>query len=143
MRFVAEGRDRSRRFRASRRKAAQGAIVMYDRYPLDALRIGNRMVDGPRIAARSNGQATTTARLAQTEAQLYHNILPPEHVFVLHVSPDVSQQRKPEHKRELIEAKSEATAQMARAGIDVIDIDAAQPLDDVLLQVKTAVWRLL
>lgn len=143
MRFVAEGRDRYRRFRASRRKAAQGAIVIYDRYPLDALRIGNRTVDGPRIAARSNGQGTRTARLAQTEAQLYRNILPPEHVFVLHVSPDVSQQRKPEHKRELIEAKSEATTQMARDGINIIDIDAAQPLDDVLLQVKTAVWRLL
>lgn len=143
LRFVAEGRDRYRRFRRSRRKAAQGAIVIYDRYPLDALRIGNRTVDGPRIMARSNGQGTTITRLAQAEADLYRNILPPEHVFVLHVSPDVSQQRKPEHKRELIEAKSEATQQIARNGINIIDIDAGQPLDDVLLQVKTAVWRLL
>jgi hypothetical protein len=64
-------------------------------------------------------------------------------VFVLHVSPDVSQARKPEHPRERIEAKSQAIKGIARGGFDLTDVDADQPLDQVLLQIKSKLWRLL
>jgi thymidylate kinase len=144
LRYLSEGRDRYRRYMASRRKAAQGTVIVYDRYPLQAVRIFNRTIDGPRIAATSNGHAgKTTGALARIEEQMYRKILPPEHVFVLHVSPDVSQQRKPEHKRELIEAKSQAIEQIARDDLNIVDVDAEQPLEQVLIQIKTALWRVL
>ncbi|HWQ16143.1 MAG TPA: hypothetical protein VNL77_25305 [Roseiflexaceae bacterium] len=144
LRYLAEGRDRYRRYLASRREAAQGTIVVYDRYPLEAVRVFNRTVDGPRIAASSEGPlGPLSRRLAQIEERMYRKIRPPEHVFVLHVSPDVSQARKPEHARELIEAKSRAIETIAREDLDLIDVDADRPVDEVLLQIKTALWRLL
>lgn len=143
LRFLADGRDRYRRYLAGRRKAAQGAIVIYDRYPLDAVRIGERMVDGPRIAAGNGQLGPIGRRLAQAEERIYHNIQPAEHLFVLHVSPEVSQQRKPAHKPATIEAKSQAIERIAGQGGNITHIDAEQPLDDVLLQVKSTIWRLL
>jgi hypothetical protein len=144
MRYLAEGQDRHRRYLSGRRKAAQGSIVIYDRYPMSQIRIFNRPMDGPRIAALCNGQAGPLERaFAQAEEGLYQRILPAEHLFVLHVSPAVSQARKPNHKGETIEAKSQAIAHIARDGLNVIDIDADQPLDRVLLQIKSAIWNLL
>ena len=144
LRYLTEGHDRYSRYLSSRRKAAQGSIVIYDRYPLNAVQIFNRAMDGPRIAAKANGHMGAAARtFAHLEDTTYRKILPAEHVFVLHVSPDVSQSRKPEHKRVLIEAKSQAIKQVERDKFSVIDIDADQPLDQVLLEIKSALWRLL
>ncbi len=144
LRSLGDARDRYRRYLDARRRAAQGTIVIFDRYPLEAVRIFNRTIDGPRIAARSNGHMGPLARrLAAAEERIYRAILPPEHVFVLHVSPDVSQTRKPGHKRELIEVKSRAIKQIARDGFDLTDIDADRPLEAIVLEVKSALWRLL
>jgi thymidylate kinase len=144
LRYLGDARDRYQRFLAGQRDAARGAIVVYDRFPLDAVRIYNRTVDGPRIAAGGNGHMRRLdVRLAAAEEQIYRRIHPPDHVFVLHVSPDVSQARKPEHPRERIEAKSLAIKGIARGAFDLTDVDADQPLDQVLLQIKSRLWRLL
>ncbi|HEX6292677.1 MAG TPA: hypothetical protein VFZ66_26070 [Herpetosiphonaceae bacterium] len=144
LRYLADGRDRYRRYLHGRRSAAQGAIVIYDRYPLDSVRLDSRIVDGPRIAATGNGHLGAVGHgLAQAEAALYRNILPPEHLFALHVSPDVSQQRKPTHQRAAIEAKSAAIERIAQTDGDLTHIDAEQPLDEVILRVKAALWKLL
>lgn len=143
LRCLADGRDRYRRYLAGRRRAAQGAVVIYDRYPLDSVRIGERMVDGPRIAAGNGQLGLIGRRLAQAEERMYHNMLPAEHLFVLHVSPEVSQRRKPAHKAATIEAKSQAIERITAQTGNLTHIDAEQPLDDVLLQVKSALWQLL
>jgi hypothetical protein len=141
LRFVSEGQDRFRRYRAGQRSVAQGAVVIYDRYPLPQVRILGRSVDGARIASANNGgMGPLMRRLAKIEEQLYARIRAPEHLFLLHVSPDVSQQRKPEHPRGLIEAKSQAIDQIARGNLAIVDVDANQPLETVLLQIKTALW---
>jgi thymidylate kinase len=144
LRFVAEGRDRYRRYRAGQRAMAQGAVVIYDRYPLSAIHLLGRTIDGPRIAAANNGRNdAVTHRLSQVEQALYARIRPPDHLVLLHVSPEVSQSRKPEHPRGLIEAKSQAIDQITRGELAIIDIDANQPLETVLLQIKTALWSLI
>jgi hypothetical protein len=108
------------------------------------VRIFNRPLDGPRVASTSNGQiGPLSERLAQSEERIYQKILPPDHVFVLHVSPDVSQARKPEHRRDVIEAKSRAIRQIAPDGFGQTDIDADMGLDQVLLQIKATLWNLL
>jgi thymidylate kinase len=144
LRYLGDAHDRYRRYKAARHAAAGGAIVICDRYPLEHVQIAGRIVDGPRIAASladsTGGQA---GRLAEAEEAIYQRIQPPDHVFALHITPEVSQSRKPGHPRERIEAKSRALQGLAAAGFDLTSIDADQPLDQVLLQIKVALWRLL
>jgi thymidylate kinase len=139
-------RNRFRFFKAARRQAAQGAIVVCDRYPLAAIHqvMEGAPMDGPRIAAEAGSEMDATmGRLARLERNIYRQIHPPDHVFVLHVSPEVSQQRKPEHALGMIEAKSRALREMDAHGLHVTDVDADQPLEQVVLQVKKSLWQLL
>jgi thymidylate kinase len=144
LRFLAEAQDRYRRYCMGQRMAAKGCIVIYDRYPLRAIRMGGGFMDGPRIARTYSGNpGPVTRKLSQAEERIYKKILPPEHVVVLRVSPDVSRARKPDHRRETIEDKSQAIRGMDRDALVLTAINADKPLDDVLLQVKSTLWRLL
>ncbi|RPI35099.1 MAG: hypothetical protein EHM70_00725 [Chloroflexota bacterium] len=144
VRFLADGNDRRQRYLEGCRAASRGILVLYDRYPLNSVRVFNHPMDGPRIAANANGHSGSWVRkMAQVEAGIYRQIEPPDHVFVLHVSPGISQERKPEHRRDWIEAKSQALSQVGAGNVAHTEIDADQPLDQVLLQVKSALWRLL
>lgn len=140
---------RYRRYLAGRRRAAQGAIVVCDRYPLQSIhRVMGDMhppMDGPRIAWMCQGEEIKgiTAHLSKKEQAIYQHIDPPDYMVVLHVSPDVSLGRKPEHTPQEIAPKIEAIERMSRGGLQIIDIDADQPLQRTLLQVKEAVWNIL
>lgn len=142
--LIAIARDRYSRDIAGRKRAAQGDVVIYDRYPLPAVRMGSRFMDGPRIdSTYSEAMGPLLTRLSESEQRIYQRIRPPDHLLVLHVSPDVSSQRKPDHEREMIETKNQALRHMERSGLPVTEIDADQPLHQVLLQVKAVVWDLL
>jgi thymidylate kinase len=144
VRFWGDGRDRYQRYLTSQRKAAQGSIIIYDRYPLQTVRIFDRAMDGPRIASTfPNGMSSLVRKLCRAEENIYQKIRPPEHLFVLQVSPEVSLARKPDHKPALIEAKSQAIAQISGDGLSFTEIDAEQPLEQVLLQIKSTLWRML
>ncbi len=144
LRFLAEGQDRYRRYLAGQREAAQGAVVIYDRYPFPDIPVNGHGMDGPRISVRKElPGASLSRRLARAEEQVYQRIRPPDRIVVMCVSPEVSQARKPEHRLELIQAKSRAIAQVSRDHLNVIEIDAEQPLEQVLLQIKTAIWSWL
>jgi thymidylate kinase len=143
---VAVGRDRYRRYRSAKQQATRGAIALCDRYPLAAIWqvMKTRPMDGPQIAVEAGREADQVTRtLARMEQDVYRKICPPDHLFVMHVSPEVSQQRKPDHDRGMIEAKASALQQMERQGLHVIEVDADQPLEQVLLQAKAALWQLL
>lgn len=137
-------RDRYERYIAGRRDASQGAVVLYDRYPINGVRIADRFMDGPRIASmHENRIGPVVAAASRLEEKIYRGIRPPDHLFVLQVSPGVSSQRKPDHEFAMLEAKSEALNNMERDGLHVTQINADQPLDQVLLEVKTRLWNLL
>jgi thymidylate kinase len=140
------GQDRYHRYISSRQQAAQGAIVLCDRYPLAAICsvMEGRPMDGPQIAVESGQEMDKLTRaLSRMEQEIYRKIRPPDHIFVLHVSPEVSQRRKPDHDPEMIQAKSQALKQMDRQGLHILDVDADQPYEQVSLQIKTALWQLL
>ncbi len=139
-RMLAEGKDRYGRYLAGQRKMAQGAVVIYERYPLKAVCIDGRPMDGPRIAASRDLENGMSTRLARAEEDLYKKIRPPDHVVVLRVRPEVSLARKPEHRRERIEAKAQALDDFAQDGLNVTEVNAEQPLDQVLVQIKSAIW---
>jgi thymidylate kinase len=140
------GQDRYRRYIRARQQAARGAVALCDRYPLAAICcvMEGRPMDGPQIAVEAGQEMDKITRvLSATEQDIYRKIRPPDHIFVLHVSPEVSQRRKPDHNPEMIEAKSQALKQMERQGLHVIDVNADQPFEQVLLQIKTALWQFL
>lgn len=147
VRYVAEGADRYRRFLAGRDDADRGYVVIYDRYPLLGVDVGERVMDGPRVSSLFPARMSRVARhLTQMEANLYASIDSPERLFILHVSPEVSQARKPEHKPASIHAKSRALAGLMQTGTangEITHVQADLPLEQVLCEVKTALWRLL
>jgi thymidylate kinase len=140
------GRDRYQRYIAGLRQAARGAIVLCDRYPLEAIHqvMESRPMDGPQIATEAGDEmGRLTRKLSEWEQAIYRKIHPPDHILVLHVSPEVSQQRKPDHQWEMIETKSRALRHMDTQNLHVIEIDADQSYEQVLLQSKAAIWKLL
>ena len=142
--LIAIGRDRYYRYLAGQRRASQGALVIYDRYPLEGARVAAWYMDGPRIASTyADNIKGTLAAMARMEQGIYQRIRPPDHLVILHISPDVSFKRKPQHRRQMIEAKSQALRQFDWESLPTTEIDANQPLDQVLLQAKAVVWDLL
>jgi len=144
IRLVGQGRDRYRRYCAGRQKAARGSIVIFDRYPLHNVHLFGRTMDGPRIAALHGDELRgLTRRLVVAEEGWYRKIVPPEHIFLLRVRPEVSLARKPEHAPERIVAKSHALNELAESNTQVTVIDAEKPLEAVLLEIKQRVWNLI
>ncbi len=140
-RLLAEGKDRLDRYLAGQRKTAQGAVVLYERYPLENVCVDGRPMDGPRIAVGRTIGTGLSAGLARAEQDLYKKIRSPDHIVVMRVRPEVSVARKPDHPRDRIEAKAHALDEFARDGLNVLEVDAEQPLDQVLLQIKSAIWN--
>lgn len=142
--LIAIGMDRYGRYIAGRRNASGGGLVIYDRYPLPAASMGSRFMDGPRIASMYREEmGPLVAALSRAEQNIYRRIRPPDHLVILQVSPHVSAQRKSNHRREMLETKCQALNRIGGKGLHATEIDADQPLDQVLIQVKTAVWDLL
>jgi thymidylate kinase len=142
--YVAVGRDRYRRFVAGQQRANNGAVVIFDRFPLPGLSVNGRPADGPRIAyANPAPLGRFTRKLAQIEESYYRRIPGPENLVLLQVSPEVSLARKPDHSREEIEAKCLAMRGLDAGASNLIEINADRPLEMVLGQVKANLWRLL
>jgi thymidylate kinase len=147
---VSVGWDRRRHHARGRRDADAGGIAVFDRYPLASLcdRPEHRLLDGPQVAdlvgPHSRG---LTGALAVVEERIYRGFGLPDHLVLLDVDPLVAARRKPDHRIDVIRAKTLAAAQLAglaeAAGAPVTRIDANQPLDRVLLEVKTRLWDAL
>lgn len=141
---ISQARDRYARYAIGRRQAAAGAIVIYDRYPLPDVYIAAGPIDGPRVSSTSAVLPAGLARaVSRLERGLYDGIRPADHYFVLHVDPAKAHQRKPDHKRTTVDANALAIELMAADGPNQTHVDADQPLEQVLLDVKSALWRLL
>jgi len=148
---VSIGLDRGRRFRDARRDVESGRVVLFDRFPLETLsgHADHRLLDGPQIATAVQASGPLTSWLTRVEERMYQLFRLPHHLVILQVSPQVSLSRKPDHRSEVLAAKSRAVAELAtlaeraRPPVNVIRVDADQALDAVLLEVKTGVWDVL
>lgn len=139
--YLSLGLDRYRRYRIGRRYAENGSFVIYDRFPQADL------FDGPKIHLAANGNKGFIARVfSNWEQNLYRNFHQPDHLIVLNVHPDISLQRKPDHRWETILAKnsalSELTSRLAAnpAQGNWIPLNANLSLDEVIRQLKMEVW---
>ncbi len=129
-----EIRGKLKALKQAHRLAAQGSIAVLDRLP--QMQVPG-LSDGPRMQ-----QGNSFAWAARAELKLFSEVasLPPDLVVKLIVSPEVAHARKPDHNIEKMRRKAEITEALAFP-CRIVEIDANQPLDEVILQVKRAVWE--
>jgi thymidylate kinase len=138
---AALARDRYRTFRAARRFATNGGLVVCDRFPLPQL----ETMDAPRVRrlgdpGRFQG---LVARLEAIERRYYDAIANPDVLIVLRVDPEVAVARKPEEDPEFIRARWAEVWAVDWEEVPAHVIDAGAPREDVLAALKAHVWQSL
>lgn len=131
------------------RAAANGEIVICDRYPSDTIGV----MDSPRLREQPAQRGIVLAIfnwLARLEQQLYKQIPPPDIVLRLQVSIETAQQRnrqrfKPGKETDAYVASRHRHArEWHRSGTKYIyDIDTEQSLATTIHCVKKAIWESL
>jgi thymidylate kinase len=139
--------DRQRLILKTRRRAAEGEIIVCDRYPS---RIIGAM-DSPRLEEeplKTGPVAAIYNHLARLEKQLYKQIPPPDIVLKLKVSLETAKKRNRERNGQDGEAYLEARHRQSQdwhmpGTRYVYDIDTEQPLEETICNVKEAIWESL
>ncbi len=134
--------EKQNKLQQSQKARARGKIVICDRYPQNQILGFN---DGP-LLSNSQGHNSSYPRFLQAwELQRYQymvNTIHPDLVIKLNITPEVAVARKPEEQIEIVRQKVAAVKSMTfPPQTIVVNIDATQTLDEVLLQVKQAIWK--
>lgn len=146
------GEDRVRRYRAACRDVHAGRVVFFDRFPLESLSSlpEHRLLDGPQIAAALGKRpGRLTSVLARAEERRYRHFRLPDVLILLDVDAELGVRRKPDHEAEILAIKSRSAmelAVLARAGRQAVRvwlIDAGEPLEAVLTEIKSRLWDVL
>lgn len=137
---VLTARDRYRLYTRSRRIAANGGIVVCDRYPLEQL----RTMDGARTtwARGLPGLTRLGAALIDREARYYAAFSRPDVMAVLRVEPEVAVRRKTDEEENYVRRRSTEVWNAVWDDTTVV-VDAAQPAAGVLADLRAAVWERL
>jgi thymidylate kinase len=127
-------RRKVRLLRKARRMADRGSVMLIDRYPqsqFPGISDGARQQDG-----RGFAWAAAMERRLLAEAAG----LGPDLVLKLHISPEAAHARKPDHDLATIRRKCDVVDSLAFPDARVVVLDAGEPLDQVTLAAKAAVW---
>lgn len=134
-------REKRSRLGQARRARGQGRIVICDRYPQSQVMGFN---DGPLLSTWLEQRHWIPRALARRESAVYRAAThcPPDLVIKLVAPTEVAWRRKPERSMEALERRVEAVRALRfPPHTRVVEIDAAQPLDRVLLEAKASVWE--
>jgi thymidylate kinase len=135
-------RDRSLTYERARRAVSAGCIVIADRFPLPHV----TLMDSP-VAPRLLGTRTSSrlaSSLARLEARYYERIGRPDVLVVLRVHPDVAAERKRgTDDEDMVRLRSEEISRVDWSDSGAVLVDADRPKDDVLNEIKSAVWSRL
>jgi thymidylate kinase len=118
----------------------RGMIVVCDRYPQSQV-MG--FGDGPLLSHWYNHPWKIKRFLAQWEATPYRmaELYPPDLVIKLHVTPEIALQRKADVDIEEYKRRVDAVKRLRYPPFTkVVDVDANQVFDEVLLRVKHFLW---
>lgn len=142
--YLSVGRDRYGRYRRAQVEAANGRVIIFDRFPFAA------PLDGPEIHLLGDGSLNLASRyMSRAERDLYRQLDPVDLLILLEVSPKTSLRRKPDHALETLRAKNAAVekvrARLAReaASWNWITVDTEVPIGETLLTIKRAIWAAL
>jgi thymidylate kinase len=139
--ILALARERRRRAREARRARGRGMVVLSDRLPQSQYPGWN---DGPRLTAWLTAASRLKRAAARRERESFAlvDLTPPDLVFKLRVSPEVAARRKPETPPAQLNSGLELVRRMRFPPTTrVVDLDAEQPLADMVLEAKRAVWE--
>lgn len=128
---------RIRRFKRMLAMRKKGYIVIADRFP--QLDIPSAF-DGPDMSVAADGRPFVQ-KLARREQKAFEWMTSyrPDLVVRLKVDLDTACERKPDHRREALERKIGLVHQFTFGGADIAEVDANQPLAQVLDDVRAAV----
>ncbi|WP_373050353.1 hypothetical protein [Thalassovita aquimarina] len=137
------GLEKRAKHRRMIRARNRGMVVVCDRYPQDQFQGFN---DGCLLGGLAASPSRLVRALAKWEARIYADARrsPPDVVIKLIASPEVALSRRPEMSDE--EIKSRIAAVRALRFIDgtlVFEIDADQPLEEVVQSVRRLIWKVL
>jgi hypothetical protein len=135
-------RDRRRDYHRARRVADAGGIVVSDRWPLRQI----SLMDGPRTAwfhAHLNGSGGAVRRFVEAERRCYAHIAPPDVLVVLRLDPEVAVARRTDEEESYVRRRNTEIHGVDWSGTNAVVIDAAQPANDVLAQIRRTVWERL
>jgi thymidylate kinase len=136
-------RERRRWATELRRARSLGMVVLSDRLPQTQFAGLN---DGPRYGAWLESPSWLRRTVARREQASFRDagIVPPDVVVRLRVPVDVAAQRKPDTPLDQLRRKVAIVDGLRfPPPTRVVEIDAAQPLDRVLQNVKRAIWASL
>ena len=140
---LALARERVRRALSARRAKSLGMVVLSDRIAQSQF---PGMNDGPRLMAWRDSPSRWRRWAAEREQRAFHlsELVPPDLVIKLHVPAEVALRRKPETPPEQVARGAQLIRDLRwPATTRVVDLDATQPLDQVIVQAKRAVWAAL
>jgi thymidylate kinase len=129
------------RFRRMMKLRHKGMIIIADRFPqLDF----PSAFDGPDMAVGSEG-SRFVQWLAQREQKAFEWMTSyrPDLAIRLNVDLDTACARKPDHRREALERKIAITPRLTLNGAKFVEVDANQPLEQVLAAAKVAMAETL
>ncbi|HKY31055.1 MAG TPA: hypothetical protein VJV23_00870 [Candidatus Polarisedimenticolia bacterium] len=134
--------EKRRKLKKAWRARSRGMIVVCDRYPQNQVMGYN---DGPLLAGWSDHRLGLLRALSRWEGWPYAlaERYPPDLVVKMNVSPPVAVRRKPDmHEAEVVR-RIETIRSLRFPASRVAEIDADQPLEHVVLEVKRHVWSVL
>jgi hypothetical protein len=136
-------REKAGRLRAAERARQRGLVVVCDRFPQSQVLGFN---DGPLLSPWLDHPSLVRRRLAEWELGVYRSAsrLAPDLALKLDISPTVAISRKPDMALEECARRRAAVAALDWGPrCEHLVIDAEQPLEKVLLEVKRAIWARL
>jgi thymidylate kinase len=132
-------RDRFREYLRVRRLVAGGTIVLCDRYPRREL----ALMESAAAHALPMASHWALRPLVASERRAYERIGPLDLTLVLRVTPEVAASRTGDDLEYVLRRAREVRDFADALPSDVVVIDADQPLERVLANLRDAVWSAL
>lgn len=138
--FLCVARDRRRLYRAGRRFAAAGGLVISDRYPYDRL----KLMDVPQIARVAGApQGRLIRAMARLEERYHAAIALPELLVALRLDPEVAVIRKTTEPAASVRKRGAEIWNADWEGSAARVVDASRPPEAVAAELKELVWSVV
>lgn len=151
LREVCRARDRYWAYRKAARSAANGSLVICDRFPVSQIRqmdgpLTRQFIDQFEAGSRTHqtlaprAQSRLTNGLIKLEESFYHQIVSPELLIVLRVDPEIAVKRKTDEDADAVRRRSTEVWNINWEHTNAHVIDASQSAEDVLAEIKALLW---
>jgi len=151
LREVCRARDRYHNYIKARRFAANGGIVIFDRFPLQQIKLMDgaqcerfisELMQTPQANLLLSPRPTSrrAQALVKLEEAYYSQFLFPDLLIVLRVAPEIAVQRKTDEEATSVRERSMEIWQQTWENTDAHIIDASQSKADVLTKLKVLMW---